>query len=194
MEVDMDIIRYQIFNKPHLQRIFMSIIAILIVTGCQTAVVESTPTITEREPIQTPTDTAVLTEVAVTATVAEATPTEPIPTATQTEIVPPTPTNDGTDTDNDTSERATQTINISDFLYNPQNLTIQVGTTVIWRNVGDLPHTVSADDGLFDSGIINSGSSFEITFTESGEFPYYCALHGGPGQVGMAGLITVIDD
>ncbi len=55
------------------------------------------------------------------------------------------------------------------------------------------PHTVTADDGSFDSGTLNGGQSFSYTFEQPGEYPYYCALHGAPGGVGMAGTVTVTE-
>jgi plastocyanin len=37
-------------------------------------------------------------------------------------------------------------------------------------------------DGRFDSGIMGPVATFEHTFTEAGEYPYFCLLH--PNQVG----------
>ena len=70
-------------------------------------------------------------------------------------------------------------------------LTISVGTTVSFRNTGTHTHTVTADDDSFASGRLRTGDTFEFTFTEAGEFPFYCELHGGPGGQRMAGVIIV---
>jgi plastocyanin len=70
-------------------------------------------------------------------------------------------------------------------------LTIAPGTTVVWVNNHADVHTVTSDTGLFDSGNLSSGQTFEHTFDEPGEFPYHCQLHGGPGGQGMASTITV---
>ena len=63
---------------------------------------------------------------------------------------------------------------------------VAVGTTVTVTNTDGSPHTWSADDGAFDSGAIGPGESFEFTFTEPGEFAYFCNFHPS-----MTGTITV---
>lgn len=67
--------------------------------------------------------------------------------------------------------------------YNPQELKIRTGDTVIWQN-NDLPaHTVvsgnpfEGNDGEFDSGLILPQKTFEHTFTTEGVYEYYCVLH-----------------
>jgi plastocyanin len=80
---------------------------------------------------------------------------------------------------------------IMDSSYEPAEITVSVGTTVVWTMNANLPHTVTADDGSFDSGTLGNGESFSFTFEQSGEFPYYCAFHGGPGGAGMSGTVIV---
>ena len=63
---------------------------------------------------------------------------------------------------------------------------VAVGTTVTVTNTDGTPHTWSAEDGAFDSGAIAPGESFEFTFTEPGEFAYFCNFHPS-----MTGTITV---
>lgn len=75
--------------------------------------------------------------------------------------------------------------------FDESEITVPVGTTVVWESQASLPHTVTADDGSFDSGTLVSGDTFSFAFEEAGEFPYYCAFHGGPGGAGMSGVITV---
>jgi plastocyanin len=83
---------------------------------------------------------------------------------------------------------AVKLVNLS---FSPAQLTIKVGTTVVWTSEDNAPHTVTADDGSFDSGNLKKGDSFSFTFTKAGTFPYYCAYHGTAGGGGMAGTITV---
>ena len=83
-------------------------------------------------------------------------------------------------------------VDLEDFQFVPKVLTVKVGTTVKFSNKDRVGHTVTSDTGLFDSGNLNKGEEFFFTFTEVGEYPYYCAPHGGPGGVGMAGLIIVV--
>ncbi len=61
--------------------------------------------------------------------------------------------------------------------YSVNVLTVQVGTTVTWTNEDSILHTVTAVDGSFDSGFYGEGETWSYTFTESGEFEYYCLPH-----------------
>jgi plastocyanin len=85
------------------------------------------------------------------------------------------------------------TVTIGDSFFNPGELTVQAGTTVTWVMDANFPHTVTADDGSFDSGTMNNGQSFSVIFDQTGEVPYYCSIHGGPGGSGMSGTITVTE-
>lgn len=68
------------------------------------------------------------------------------------------------------------------------DLTIPVGTTVLFTNdLGDgEPHSVTARDGSFDTGLLVDGQSATITFNTPGKYPYYCVIHAN-----MFGTITV---
>ena len=61
--------------------------------------------------------------------------------------------------------------------YDPPALEVGVGDTVVWTNTGAVAHTVTADDGSFDSGSIEPGATWEYTFEEVGEFKYHCDPH-----------------
>lgn len=78
-----------------------------------------------------------------------------------------------------------------DNSFSPRELHIKAGQTVTWINNGTSPHTVTADDNSFNSGTVQPGAQYTHTFTKPGTYPYYCALHGGPGGIGMAGSIIV---
>jgi plastocyanin len=82
-------------------------------------------------------------------------------------------------------------VKLVNITFTPAQLTVKVGTTVVWTSEDNVPHTVTADDGSFDSGNLKKGDSFKFTFTKAGEFPYYCAYHGTAGGGGMSGTITV---
>jgi plastocyanin/Cu/Zn superoxide dismutase len=75
--------------------------------------------------------------------------------------------------------------------FDPKEISIPAGTTVVWENQSTLPHTVTADDGSFDSGTVSPGGTFEVTFSQAGEVPFHCEFHGAAGGVGMSGTITV---
>ena len=76
--------------------------------------------------------------------------------------------------------------------YLPSSLTIKAGTTVTWENVDNAAHLATSGtpeggpDGIFDSGMIMSGSTFAYEFSDSGEFEYYCIVHPW-----MVGTVTV---
>ena len=83
------------------------------------------------------------------------------------------------------------TIVLKNFAFDPKQVTVPVGTTVVWTNRDAASHTVTAGtrgspSGLFDSGNLASGASFSFTFTKAGTYPYYCAIHAG-----MDGSVTV---
>ena len=85
----------------------------------------------------------------------------------------------------------THTVEVRDFAFVPDQLTIQAGDTVIWRHISGI-HNVFADDASFSSGTPRGGGwTLERTFPTAGNVGYYCQLHGGPGGSGMAGMISV---
>ena len=62
--------------------------------------------------------------------------------------------------------------------YSVNELTVQVGTTVTWTNNDEgQMHTVTAADGSFDSGFLETGDTFSYTFEDAGEFEYLCTPH-----------------
>ncbi|MEX0985204.1 MAG: plastocyanin/azurin family copper-binding protein [Actinomycetota bacterium] len=77
-----------------------------------------------------------------------------------------------------------------DNRFAPRELTVTAGTGVVWTNEGQNLHTVTADDRAFDSGTLQSGQNFAVTFDTVGRFPYYCQIHGEPGS-GMFALVIV---
>jgi plastocyanin len=78
-----------------------------------------------------------------------------------------------------------------DDLFDPAKPVVPIGAEVTFTNEGNNPHTVTADDGSFDSGELAPGASFSVRLDEPGRLPYYCAFHGAPGGFGMAGTILV---
>lgn len=72
---------------------------------------------------------------------------------------------------------ATQTVQIRFFAYTPQTITVHVGNTVTWTNGDTAPHTATADDGSFNTGMIVQGASASVTLTRAGTFTYHCIIH-----------------
>jgi plastocyanin len=79
------------------------------------------------------------------------------------------------------------------FVFNPEQVVVPLGATVVWVNQDGAPHTATSDDGLaFQSDLIGKGQSFSFSATQVGEFAYFCELHGSAGGVGMAGVLKVV--
>ena len=67
------------------------------------------------------------------------------------------------------------TVTIQNNTFSPVVFTVQVGTTVIWRNKDSKTHQIVSNSGLFDSGTLNSGMSYSYTFNKAGNYPYHDA-------------------
>jgi len=78
-------------------------------------------------------------------------------------------------------------VGVYDKYYEPQTISVAVGTTVQWTNQGSHPHTVTSDNGTWDSGKMMPGTGYKQTFTRPGTYPYHCSLH--PQQ--MRGVVIV---
>jgi len=66
---------------------------------------------------------------------------------------------------------------IQNTAFNPLSITVAVNTTVKWTNKDGVAHTVTSDSSLFDSGNMNSGSTYSHQFTIAGTYPYHCTYH-----------------
>jgi plastocyanin len=77
---------------------------------------------------------------------------------------------------------------VVDNRFQPNALTIGVGSTVTWTNNGNNIHTLSSFDGQFDSGGLLGGQSFSFTFDKPGTYRLICRQHG---LNGMAGQVVV---
>lgn len=53
----------------------------------------------------------------------------------------------------------------------------RVGTDVAFVNDDDTAHTFTSDDGLFDSGPLDTGGVFTVATLAVGEYPYHCSIH-----------------
>jgi plastocyanin len=73
------------------------------------------------------------------------------------------------------------------WIYDPNTVTVGVGTTVTWTNTGAVAHTVTSDDGAsFDSGSLDPQATFSFTSDTPGTFIYHCTFHPW-----MTGTLTV---
>jgi plastocyanin len=80
-------------------------------------------------------------------------------------------------------------VSIMNYAFSPSTLTVHVGDKVTWTNMDDAPHTVTSSSGptKLDSPTLNKGDTWSYTFTQAGDYSYYCAVHPN-----MKGAIKVL--
>ena len=78
---------------------------------------------------------------------------------------------------------ATHAVAIADFAFSPATLTITAGDTVTWTNEDAVAHTATGTNAGFDSGDLEQGESFSLTFTTPGTYDYLCTPH--PSMTGQ---------
>jgi plastocyanin len=92
---------------------------------------------------------------------------------------------------------------IAEGLFDPNELTVEVGEEVTWTNKDNgKVHSVTADDGSFDSSpecsnanpgkCLDDRNQFTHVFTVEGRFPYYSRTSGAPGGQGTSGVVVVV--
>ncbi len=77
------------------------------------------------------------------------------------------------------SRSTTVRVSIGDNFFAPDEVTVAVGTTVVWQiDAGENPHDVISSDGSFrSSSPMNRGDVFSYTFVKAGEYAYACSFH-----------------
>lgn len=80
---------------------------------------------------------------------------------------------------------------MKDNVYIPESVSIDVGDTVTWVNEGRSPHNVTYGDKSKESGTIETGEEYSITFDSARTIYYYCSFHSAGSGKGMAGVIKV---
>ena len=79
-------------------------------------------------------------------------------------------------------------VSIDNFAFTPAEITVAAGTTVVWTNRDDIPHTVTAAETprAFKSDPMDTGDQFSYRFDHAGRFAYFCSLHSH-----MQGIVIV---
>src|SRR4051812_678114 len=91
------------------------------------------------------------------------------------------------------SDAATTNVTVGDggATFSPSSVNIESGDSVLWTWASDFHSVTSgtptAPNGIFDSGIHDTGFTFSFTFRAAGKYPYYCLVHGAM----MTGIVTV---
>jgi plastocyanin len=81
-------------------------------------------------------------------------------------------------------------VDIQGIAFIPAEIHVAPGATVMWTNSSPLGHTVTADDGSFDSGALDPGATFMTSFDSPGTYTYFCIPHKSAGMLG----VVVVDD
>ena len=82
--------------------------------------------------------------------------------------------------------------------FDPPELEVAAGTRVILANVGGQQHSLTAEDGSFDTGIVEPGAeggrfhgnSTAVRVDDPGTYPFFCIIHPDA----MRGVLTVTDE
>jgi plastocyanin len=69
------------------------------------------------------------------------------------------------------------TVEVKEFKFKPEAISVARGTTVTWLNGDEEPHTIASTDGVFRSSALESGDRFSYTFSKPGTYHYFCAIH-----------------
>ena len=77
-------------------------------------------------------------------------------------------------------------VTIQGMKFNPAEVNAKVGDTITVTNMDGAPHTLSAEDGSFDSGKLTKGQSADIALPAPGDFAFHCKIH-----LNMKGVIHV---
>lgn len=84
-------------------------------------------------------------------------------------------------------ESAGITVDIQDFTYNPDPVTISAGESITWTNLDAVFHTATADDrDALQTGTLSEGESFTQAFDTAGSYEYFCEFHAD-----MSGTVVV---
>ncbi len=76
------------------------------------------------------------------------------------------------------AQAATPTqVTIEKFKFIPPEVTVPVGTAVVWVNRDDEPHLVAAQQKQFKSKALGKDDTFSVTSDKPGEYPYFCLIH-----------------
>ena len=75
------------------------------------------------------------------------------------------------------SQPTTASVDINNFAFAPPALTVSAGTQIVWTNKDGTAHTITADDGRFNSDPFDKTQTFKQTLTTPGTYTYHCSIH-----------------
>ncbi len=68
-------------------------------------------------------------------------------------------------------------VTMQNLQFIPSQITIPAGETITWNNQDSVPHTVTLDNGSWDSGVVQPGHSVSTMFPTQGTYTYHCRIH-----------------
>ncbi len=81
-------------------------------------------------------------------------------------------------------------VDVGDDAFDPSTFEVDPRTRIVFRNSGSSDHDVRpAVDGAFEpiaAEDLGPGEAATLVLTETGEYPFYCSIHGTPGHAGTA--------
>ena len=74
-------------------------------------------------------------------------------------------------------QAARETVKVKNFSFSPVTLRVHPGATITWKNLDGEPHVVVSETGVFRSGALDEGDSFQFTFEKPGTYAFFCSVH-----------------
>ena len=71
----------------------------------------------------------------------------------------------------------TRRVTIDNFTFSPAEVSVPVGTTLVWVNHDDVPHTVVELSRQFSSPALDTDVQYVHAFTAAGTYDYVCGIH-----------------
>ncbi len=71
----------------------------------------------------------------------------------------------------------TTAVDMQAMAFAPTRIEVNAGATVEWTNRDQLEHTITANDGSWDSGPIAAGATWRHTFSQPGTYAFHCTPH-----------------
>jgi plastocyanin len=75
------------------------------------------------------------------------------------------------------SAAPSRTVDIKQFKFHGQRITVKAGTRVTWVNHDGDPHTVKSAKGHFSSPALDTGKRYSVVLHHKGTFSYVCTIH-----------------
>ena len=75
------------------------------------------------------------------------------------------------------AEPTEHVVEITGFKFIPESLSVKAGDTIKWINKDITPHTATADDTSFDTGVLKPNESGSITVSSDQTISYFCRYH-----------------